>query len=546
MIVKNGMRLMAGIMALLTVFTLLPSLRAHAEEEQVVDSDIPADSVPTDEGMDSSAENENITLALALLSLDQDSLTLDYSQSATLAAMTNAAKDAVTWSNSDANVATLSVNADGSVTVTGIGEGVTAITCAVGEQVRTFNVTVNPPDTLQITNVDYPSILNLSDGGWEVGSGTVISPDDLKTLTSSLKKVSGEIIGEPYIWAFDGGVKRCEVKDINANVPFSQIPEGGGYIWTLEVVDIRGRSVSLDLPIWVVADGETVVSNIAGKYAPVITLPNSLKATNATALQAGETKQLGTAPLPDGAASGLIWVSYDPAVATVSSDGIVTGIGAGSTTIVCRATDNSAFSAGCTVNVSGGVIDAGDVPVEGRNYMPGTGMMTGWIMRGSMNVIDGEGDTAVLDWPANPVLEWNSVDTPLIKYSLLRGKEVTVSLDVRSDDANLIDNTLAENGGGFLIEIIIGDEVESRKRFVLLGEMSYPKLSKQWQRVSETFTLTDDVFSGIVDPAYVVSDDSCIRFTLSNRSIYRMQIKQLKVEIGGTPTDWTPAPEDAS
>lgn len=543
---RRSLRLLADVLALLTVLTLQPSIRAYAVEEQTAGSDTPADSVPVTEGADDSAENENITLELALLTLDPDSLTLDYSQSLALAAMTNAAKDAVTWSSSDENVVAVSVNADGRVTVTGTGVGAAVITCAVGEQVRTFNVTVNPPDTLQITNVDYPSTLNLSNRGWELGNGTVISPDDLKTLTSSLKRVSGELVEEPYTWVFDGGMKRCEVKDINDNVPFSQISEGGGYIWTLEVMDVRGRSVSVELPIQVVTDGDTVVSNSPGKYAPVITLPNSLKTAHAIGLQAGETKQLGIAPLPDGVASGLIWVSYDPTVATVSSDGMVTGVGAGSTTIVCRAMDNSAFSAGCTVNVRAGTADAGDVPVEGQNFIPGTGTMTNWPMRGPLSVISGEDGIAVLDWQANPALDWNAADTTPIKYSLLRGKEITVSLYVRSDDANMIDNTLRENGGGLLVDVNIGTETESRKRWVFLSQISYPKLSKQWQRVSETFTLTDDVFAGIVDADYILSDDSCITLTITNRSIYRMQIKQLKVEIGSSPTDWTPAPEDAS
>lgn len=387
---KKSIKILLATLIFVTTFALQTQLIVYAAEEQTADSGSPTDGVPSTEDVEGSAENESITLALALLTFDPDSLTLDYSQSLALAAITNAAKDTVTWSSSDENVVAVSVSADGRVTVTGTGVGAAVITCAVGEQVRTFNVTVNPPDTLQITNVDYPSALNLSNRGWELGNGTVISPDDLKTLTSSLKKVSGELVGEPYTWVFDGGMKRCEVKDINDNVPFSQISEGGGYIWTLEVMDVRGRSVSVELPIQVVTDGDTVVSNSPGKYAPVITLPNSLKTAHAIGLQAGETKQLGIAPLPDDVASGLIWVSYDPTVATVSSDGMVTGVSAGSTTIVCRAMDNSAFSAGCTVNVRAGTADVGDVPVEGQNFIPGTGTMTNWPMRGPLSVISGE------------------------------------------------------------------------------------------------------------------------------------------------------------
>lgn len=144
------------------------------------------------------------------------------------------------------------------------------------------------------------------------------------------------------------------------------------------------------------------------------------------------------------------------------------------------------------------------------------------------------------------MLEWNAADTTPIKYSLLRGKEITISLDVRSDDANLIDSALRENGGGFMAEIIIGTENEPRKRWVFLDQISFPSLSKQWQHISETLTLTDDVFGGVIDPDYAINDDSDISITLTNRSIYRMQIRKLKVELGSVATDWTPAPEDGA
>lgn len=183
--------------------------------------------------------------------------------------------------------------------------------------------------------------------------------------------------------------------------------------------------------------------------------------------------------------------------------------------------------------------------IGGRNYIPGTGSMKRWAKRGPINIITDTDGAAVLDWQANPVLEWNAVDTTAIKYSELRGKVVTVSLDVRSDDADLIDNMLYENGGGFLMDICIGSVPGSRQRWIFLDQIAYPKLSTQWQHLSTTLTLTDDAFTLVDDPTFVIDDDSCVYISITNRSTYRMQIKHLKLELGSEATAWAPALEDA-
>ena len=170
--------------------------------------------------------------------------------------------------------------------------------------------------------------------------------------------------------------------------------------------------------------------------------------------------------------------------------------------------------------------------------------METWSKQGPISVLTDADGEAVMDWQANPVLEWNAVNTSSIRYSELRGKEVTISLEVRSDDADLIDNTLGENGGGFLMDICLGSEPGVRKRWIFLEPICYPRLSTDWQRISTTLTLTDDAFTLVDDPGFAISDDSWAYLTITNRSTFRMQIRHLKLELGGTVTDWTSAPED--
>ncbi|MBR6129413.1 MAG: Ig domain-containing protein [Bacteroidaceae bacterium] len=69
-------------------------------------------------------------------------------------------------------------------------------------------------------------------------------------------------------------------------------------------------------------------------------------------LQPGATKQLTATVSPaDAANTSVTWQSLDELVATVSSSGLVTAVGNGSTKILCRANDGSGVVAECQVTV---------------------------------------------------------------------------------------------------------------------------------------------------------------------------------------------------
>ena len=66
----------------------------------------------------------------------------------------------------------------------------------------------------------------------------------------------------------------------------------------------------------------------------------------------GDTEQLTASVAPVGASSGLLYESANPAVATVSNAGLVTGIAAGSTNVVVRSAARPAVSVTIPVEVT--------------------------------------------------------------------------------------------------------------------------------------------------------------------------------------------------
>lgn len=78
----------------------------------------------------------------------------------------------------------------------------------------------------------------------------------------------------------------------------------------------------------------------------------SISDSNIT-LQNKTSRTLTATVLPDNATSkGIYWSSSNSNVATVSSKGVVTAVGAGSCTITAKTTDGSALTAVCNVNVT--------------------------------------------------------------------------------------------------------------------------------------------------------------------------------------------------
>ncbi|WP_161788260.1 Ig-like domain-containing protein, partial [Bifidobacterium boum] len=113
----------------------------------------------------------------------------------------------------------------------------------------------------------------------------------------------------------------------------------------------------------------TVTASAGGKSASVkvtVTDPSStvdvrsVSISGAGTVAAGKTIQLTAAVTPSNATNKTVtWASLDPSVATVSSTGVVTGVKAGTTTILATAGGVSAV-ASVTVSGSSAVSGKGD------------------------------------------------------------------------------------------------------------------------------------------------------------------------------------------
>ena len=89
------------------------------------------------------------------------------------------------------------------------------------------------------------------------------------------------------------------------------------------------------------------------QVAPVV-LPKSINITPASPTVAVKsTVSLSAAVLPVGAPQEVTYTSLTPLLATVAPDGKVTGVKAGSASIVARSTTNSSISKTITVTVTG-------------------------------------------------------------------------------------------------------------------------------------------------------------------------------------------------
>ena len=280
------MRNLKLMLVLLMVMAMLLSASGIAEEQEgtelellpVENAEVPAD-VPVDEPL---LEGEDTaTVKPATFTLDQSSATLDYSQSVILTATTGG--DEVSWSSNDESVATLSATNGEIVNVVAVSEGTAIITCTLGEETQTCEVTVKAPETLQITGVDYPSTFQNTRRGWKLRNGTVASVDDLAELTSEIKNANGELIGNSYTQTFSEGEKRYDIKGIDRYVPFSRMTKEGQYTWTLTATEVSGRMVSMSLPINATASEETAVASEPGVYSSPLPATENMETTSDSA-----------------------------------------------------------------------------------------------------------------------------------------------------------------------------------------------------------------------------------------------------------------------
>ena len=116
-------------------------------------------------------------------------------------------------------------------------------------------VNEKPYDAFEFRNVVYPSTYKISTQGWYLSGGTLVSDQQLKSITTAIYRASDmKAISKPRSYnnlsGYSYNIIALDTKDNTDNgVRFSFISEEGDYIWRLEATDAGGRTLRLDMPI---------------------------------------------------------------------------------------------------------------------------------------------------------------------------------------------------------------------------------------------------------------------------------------------------------
>ncbi len=174
--------------------------------------------------------------------------------------------------------------------------------------------------------------------------GYVITRDDMSMMQGSSADVSCSVHTNAdsyvlYWYSSNDDIAQVQAREWSDNATIYALNEG---TVTISVtLRIAGMNVDSDSFTLRVDPKNTSVSG-------VVVNPDNIT------INAGSTYQLQGYVYPNNAANkGLYWESWDTSVATVNSNGVVTGIRDGHTTIAARSVENGSLHDTCGVNVAG-------------------------------------------------------------------------------------------------------------------------------------------------------------------------------------------------
>lgn len=324
-------------------------------------------------------------------------LTVGKSVSLTANVLPSTAKDkSVTWSSSSDSVAI--VTSSGTVTGCSTGSATITATANDGSGVKgTAIINVQSASTdVKITNLLIsPSSKSLKVGeSFSITKTIIPSNATNKTLTFTSSDSS--------------------VITVDDNGKVSAKGEGTAQI-TVKTVD--GSNISK-------------VCSVSVEAAPVLVQNITLSSTSLS-LEINDITKLTATVSPENAANKTIaWTALDSSVVSVKTDGTVTAVGVGSTTITAKASDGSGVKATCSVTVKN---SAGYIPV------------TGISLNETSKTVD-EGDTFSLEatlQPSNATnrsVSWSSSNETVAKVSGA-GTVTTYSSGTAVITAKSLDNT---------------------------------------------------------------------------------------------------------
>ena len=338
-------------------------------------------------------------VAVTGISVDPESVTMEVGGSETVTASVTpqSVSQVVTAVSANTDIATVTVNGS-EVIISSVAEGTTTVTItseADNSFSKTVNVTVNP---VAITGVAISgSETEILVGGTTTLTAAVTPANAAQTVTWSSSDeniatvtggiVTGVAVGTVTITATStkdntkSDIYSIEVKPIKVTgitvAPATQSLSVGGtvqlsatvspanatdktYEWssddeTVATVDADGLVTALKIGTCTIKatakDGSAVVGSCAITVAATQVTSISVLPESAT-IKVGATQQLTASVLPNDATDKTYtWSSTATDVATVSADGLVTAIKAGSATIKATANDGSGVVGECAVTV---------------------------------------------------------------------------------------------------------------------------------------------------------------------------------------------------
>ena len=461
-----------------------------------------------DPGHGQTTPSQPQVVAVSSVSLDKTSVSLNVGESVTLAATVkpdNATNKTVSWSSSNASVA--SVDASGKVSA--VAEGTATITAKAGDKTATCSVTVTKKVVAVESVTLDKSSLELNEGETATLTATV-KPDNAsdKTVTWSSSKTSvatvdanGKVTavaeGTATITAKAGDktatcsvtVKKntVAVESVTLDKSSLELTEGETATLTATVKPDNATNktvtwssdktsvatVDANGKVTAVAEGTATITAKAGDKTAtcsvtvkknVIAVESVTLDITSTILNTGETLTLTATVKPDNATNKTVtWSSSNSSVATVDANGKVTAVAQGTAIVTAKAGDKTAT---CTV-----IVMKTDIPVESitldKNYLELTEGGTGTITA-----------TVKPDNATNKTVTWSS-NNPLIA-SVDQNGTVTGQAEGTT--------TITAKAGGKTANCMV-----SVKKSVVVVESVTLEITSTILNIGETLTLTATV-----------------------------------------------------
>ena len=314
------------------------------------------------------------------VTLDKTSLDLvegDAAQLTATVAPDNATDKAVTWKSSDTKVATVSASGE----VVAVAEGKATITATAGDASASCEVAV-AKKVIAVESISLnETALELTEGETATLTATVLpenATDKTVTWTSDTPAVA--TVADGVVTAVAEGTAKITAKAGDASVLCTvtvkkkviavesvtldkttlDLTVGGTATLTATVkpdnatdktvtwsCDNTAVATVADGVVTAVAEGTAKVTAHAGEASAVCTVTvkaDVVKVTEVTineadfSLAIGETKTLTVTVKPENASDkSVTWTSDQPGIASVSADGVVTGVAAGNAKITVKA-----------------------------------------------------------------------------------------------------------------------------------------------------------------------------------------------------------------